>query len=830
MDFYTDCQLHGNKILLKGVSDGVPFLKKLDYKPSFFTKTDEESKFKTIYGENLKEKRFECIRDAKYYLKDNNDVANFSIYGNEDLAQQYLCNKYAKINYDVKKIKIVIFDIETAVEGGFPEWENPLEEILLVTFQDYHSKRITAFGRKPIDETEFKFVKEDCRYLYRHIPDEREFLKEVAAYVRSNVDILSGWFIEGFDLPYLFARTQFLLGEDAIHDYSPWNIVEGRRNRNENGAVEIFYDIKGISVLDYIDLYKKYSPTKQENYTLDLIANVELGVGKLENPHGSFQEWYKKDFTSFAEYNAVDCIRVCELEEKLNLILMVISIAYEARINFQEVASPVRTWHGILNFYMHENHLAPEIKHGGGEKKSIVGGYVHDPVPGKYDWVLTFDATSLYPSIIMGWNISPETLMDDTIDIDIDGELEKFTPKYSDYTIAMNGHMFSREKQGIIPKVIERVFTERKTFKNKMLKAKDQYEKTGDIKHKQDAILYDVHQLARKILANALYGAMANRYFMFFDIRMAEAVTTNGRFITQRVRNEMNSYLNSIGQTKNYDYVYYGDTDSIFLTLKPIVESKFKGKTTNEIIDLIDKTAEGLIRKKFDSICAEIETNLCSFENRISFKREAIASAAIFQAKKRYAMLVYNNEGVAYDPPTLKITGIEVVRTSTPKKIREYLKEAVHISLSKNEEDLHEYVERVQAEVMRLPYHDVALPKSANNLGKYASPSTIYSKGTPIQVRGVLLFNHYLKKYKLEKKYELIKEGAKIKYVFLNTPNKFLENVLAFETDIPKEFDIMDSIDYNMLFEKGFLTPLDNFIKHIGWSHKPVASLDGLFD
>ena len=827
MNFYTNCLLHGNKILLKGISDGREYLKKVDYRPSLYTLTDNDSEFKTIYGDNLKEKKFDSIRDAKQYISDNKEVSNFKIFGNDDLAQQYLCREFSEVKYDPSKIKISVFDIETTTEHGFPEWQNPIEEILLVTFVDYHTKVITAFGRRPIDRDKFTHIKGE--YYFNLIPNEKEFIEKVARHVRSNVDILSGWYIGGFDLPYLFARAKTLLGEEFIHEFSPWGIVNTRVRRSESGQVSEYYDIKGISVLDYIDLYEKYAVKKQENYALDTIANVELGVGKLENPYNSFKDWYENDFTNFTEYNAIDCMRVIELEEKLNMILLVISIAYDAHINFDEVASPVRTWHGILHHYFYENNMAVEVKTSYPEGKSIMGGYVHDIDPIKKDWTITFDATSLYPSIIMGWNISPETLSEGTTDISIESSLADFKPREADVCIALNTHMFSRDKQGVIPKVIERVFVDRQTYKKKMLEAKSKYEETGDAKYKKEATLYDVYQMAKKILANSLYGAMAQRYFMFYDTRLAEAVTSTGQFITQRVRNEMNSYLNKICKTDSYDYVYYCDTDSIFISLEPLVKAKFAGKTTKEIIDLMDKTAEGILRKQLDHICGTIEQNLNAFESRISFKREAIASRAIFTSKKKYAMLVYNNEGVAYDPPTMKITGIEVVRTSTPMKVREFLKDAVLIALSKEEEDIHSYVENVEKQFMELDYKEIAYPTGVNNLGKYTSKSSIYSKGTPIHVRGALLFNHYIRKYKLDKEYEVIKEGNKVKYVYLKTPNKLLEDVVSFQSDIPEEFGVIDKVDYDKMFAKQFIGPLDRLIQPLGWTTKPVSSLEDLF-
>lgn len=322
---------------------------------------------------------------------------------------------------------------------------------------------------------------------------------------------------------------------------------------------------------------------------------------------------------------------------------------------------------------------------------------------------------------------------------------------------------------------------------------------------------------------------LANEYFRFFDNRIAEGITTTGQYIVQYVARAVNVYLNEVCETDNYDYAFYADTDSVYITFDKLVNKFFKNKSKLETVNLLDKVCEERVSKIIDKACREIFDYTHAFEEKIFFKREAIADSGIWVAKKRYALNVFDNEGVRYESPKLKVMGLEIVRSSTPEVIRKALKEGVALALSGTEQDMQDFIAREETAFMKLNPEDIAFPRSVNGLAKYQSHTEIYTKGTPMHVRGALLYNNQLKKLNLTKKYVTIKEGDKIKFLYLKEPNYLRENCIGFASSLPKEFELKKLVDYNMMFEKTFIDPLAAILNCIGWTTKPVATLEGLF-
>ena len=384
--------------------------------------------------------------------------------------------------------------------------------------------------------------------------------------------------------------------------------------------------------------------------------------------------------------------------------------------------------------------------------------------------------------------------------------------------------------QGLFPEIVEKIFADRQKNKKLMLAATKEYEKTKDPLLQKDISRFNNRQMAAKILLNSLFGAQANKYFRFFDNRIAEGITLTGQFIIQRVAASMNEYLNKVCETTDVDYAFYADTDSCYITLENIVNKFFKDKPKEKVIELVDKLCEEQLVKVINKSCKQLSDYTNSFDpSKVYFKREAIADRGIWIAKKRYALNVYDNEGVRYKEPKLKVMGLEIVRSSTPEVVREYLKDAVKIVLTGNESQLHEYVAQVEKRFMKCSVEDISFPRSVNGMSKYKSNSDVYTKGTPMHVRGALMFNHLLQKHNLAKKVDTIKEGDKIKFVYLKEPNHIRENCIAFSSAIPKEFGLEEFIDYDMMFEKTFLDPIETILKSVDWNAKPTASLLDLF-
>jgi len=335
--------------------------------------------------------------------------------------------------------------------------------------------------------------------------------------------------------------------------------------------------------------------------------------------------------------------------------------------------------------------------------------------------------------------------------------------------------------------------------------------------------------MAAKILMNSLYGAMGNIHFRYYDIRIAEGITMTGQFLIRSVANKLNTFVNKECKTKDVEYSFYADTDSTYITLGELVKRNIKDKTNEEIVDVLDKYCIKQIEPAINEACNDISEYLNVYQRKIQFKREIIADRGIWIAKKRYAVNVYNSEGVTYNPPKLKVLGMEIVRSSTPAPVRKALKEAVSIALTKDEATLRAFVADLEMTWHSLKPEDIAFPRGVNGIKEYSDPSSVFKKGTPIHVRGALIYNHLVKSKNLEKKYQLIQEGDKIKFLYLREPNILGTHVITFTGEIPPEFRIQDYVDYDKMFEKSFLEPLNSLLSCIGWQVRETASLEGLF-
>lgn len=834
-NFYTNVLQYGNKILVREIRNGKRDNHKVEFRPTMFIKSQTPSKYKSLFGDNLEPIQFGDINEAKDFTKKYKEVENFPIFGNTSYAYQYITEKYPReVDYDISQLTIFSLDIETASEHGFPSIDNPIEEVLLISVQDNNTKKITTFGVKKFDIDNIKYISNKNNFEYVKCRDEADLLTTFLRFWQASMpDVVTGWNTQLFDLPYLLVRIKRVLGEDKIKDLSPWRIVN-ERYITMNGREFLTADIFGVSSLDYLDLYKKFTYSAQESYKLDYIAQQELGRNKLESKYETFREHYTNDWQSFVEYNVIDVELVDALEDKMKLIELVITMAYDAKCNFNDIFSAVRTWDCILhNHLWAKNIIVHQKEHH--EGRTIAGAYVKEPVPGKYDWVVSFDAASLYPSIIMQYNMSPETMITSattscTPEILLTGDTDfRAIQESNNAAMAANGFLYTHTHQGLFPEIVEKIFSERVFFKKKMIEAQKEYEKTKDPEQTKLISKYNNIQMARKIQLNSLYGAWANQYFRFYDDRIAEGITLTGQYIIQHVGRALNDYLNKTCGTQDVEYTFYSDTDSCYVTLDKLVQQHFSQLDKNKVVDVIDKFCKEKISKVLNKACEQIMHATNGYVPKMEFKREVIADKAIWVAKKRYALNVYDSEGVRYKEPKLKVQGLEIVRSSTPGSVREYLRNTVKMALTKTQDEIQAYIADLEEKFMKMPPEEIAFPRSANNLAKYRSASSIYQKGTPLHVRGSLLYNHHVKEKKLDKKYELIKEGDKIKYLYLIEPNPIKENSVAFVTTLPKELDLHKYVDYNTMFDKSFLEPMRTILDCLGWSTRKIATLDDLF-
>lgn len=829
--FYTNAQVYGNKILLRGYKDGSQFKRKVDYNPKLYvTGKRGETEWKTLNGQPIFEVEPGTIKECKEFVSMYEDVEGFTVLGNTNWVYQFLSDTWHNtVKFDKDLIRIFSIDIETATEDGFPNIRQANEEILLITIQDNLSKKARTYStrayNKKIDDV-----------LYFQCADEFSMLsKFLKDWEMLAPDIVTGWNTQFFDIPYLCNRINRILGEDQCNRLSPWGMAR-QRNIYVKGNEEIAFDIVGVAQLDYIDLYKKFTYTKQESYRLDYIAEVELGENKKENPGDNFKDFYTNYWEQFVEYNIHDVRLVDMLEDKMRLIELAIVMAYNAKVNFDDVFSQVRMWDTLIYNHLKEKKIVIPQKKSNNKTESIEGAYVKDPIVGSHKWVVSFDLNSLYPHLIMQYNMSPETLV---TNYTIAGGVERFLNKEvntenlqkMNYTSAANGWCYTREHAGFLPELMRKMYDDRKKYKKEMLGIQQQYENTKEKKLLKEISRLNNLQMAMKISLNSAYGAMANQYFRYYDERIAEGITLSGQLSIRWIHDKMNSFMNKILKTENQDYIIAADTDSIYVSFAKLVDSVFgdKQSDTLKVVEFLDKVCEDKFQKYIDDSYQELADYMNAFDQMMQMKREVIADKAFWTAKKRYVLNVYNSEGVQYAEPKLKVMGLEMVKSSTPSVVRQKLKDTVKVILEGDQFALQRYVEDYRKEFYKLSPEQIAFPRSVNGLKEYADANNIIKKGTPINTRAALLYNHMIVKLNLTNKYQPIKEGDGIKYLYLKEPNPLRQNVIGFLSEMPKEFDIHSYIDYDLQFEKVYLDAVSIMVNSIGWSVVEQNTLEDFF-
>ena len=827
MKFYTNIQLIGNQFLIRGYENGKHITHREEWKPTLFVPSKRKTKYKTLEGDSVEPIQPGFVRDCREFYKKYDEVENFKIYGNDRYVYQYISEKYPEdhIKFDIKNIRLVTIDIEVAAESGFPDVENVAEELLLISLQDYATKKVITFGSRP-------FVNKDPNVTYVLCHDEVHLLSSFLAYWRKNLpEVITGWNSQMYDIPYLAGRINRIMGEKSMKDLSPWGLVS-QGEVYISGRKNITYDIGGVTQLDYLDLYKRFTYTNQESYRLDYIANYELGEKKLDhNEYDTFREFYTKDWDKFVRYNVKDVQLVDRLEDKLKLIELAITMAFDAKVNFIDIHYQVRMWDTIIYNYLKKQNIVIPPKRRTSKSEKYAGAYVKEPKPGKYDWVVNFDLNSLYPHLIMQYNISPETLWETRHpSASVERILNEEVKIDGDFAVCANGAQYRKDVRGFLPELMEKIYTERTIYKKKMLAAKQEYENTKNPKLVKDIATFNNIQMARKIQLNSAYGAIGNEYFRYYKLENAEAITLSGQVSIRWIEDRLNNYLNKLLKT-DIDYVIAVDTDSVYLNLGPLVETIYQGreKTNENIIAFLDKVCQTKLEPYIESSYEKLASYVNAYDQKMIMKRENIADRGIWTAKKRYILNVWDSEGVRYNEPKLKMMGIEAVKSSTPAPCRQMIKDVLKLIMTKTEDDVIDFIENCRTKFQSLPPEDIAFPRTCSNVKKYRSVNAIYEKGTPIHARGALLFNHYVKKNKLTQKYSLINNGEKVKFCYLKKPNPIQENVISFIQQFPEELNLDKYIDYDLQFEKSFLEPLKIILQSIGWESERRVNLESFF-
>lgn len=844
--FYTNVQTYGSNILYRGItSKGKKIRERVEYSPSLYIPASRESDFKSLDGEYLQQKIFGNMREARDYVKTYGEVNGFKIYGNQSYEYAFIADQHPDmIDWDFDKISIAVVDIEVGSENGFPDPYLANEPITAITMTLINGRTyVFGCGEYEVQGKEQYFK---CK-------DEWTLCKTfLTIWNDCSPDVITGWNTKFFDIPYLVNRFRKILGEPEAKKLSPWGMITERKviDRFKGNKELIAYTLVGIASLDYIELYKWFAPggRSQESYRLDHIAYVELGDKKLSyEEYGNLHNLYKMNYQMFIEYNIKDVELILRMDDKLKLIELALTLAYDTKSNFEDVFAQTRMWDSLSYSYLLKKKIIVPPKIVKDKDSRFEGAYVKEVQVGLHHWVSSFDLNSLYPHLLMQYNISPETLIepedytDDMREIIMSGvSVDKMlikgvdTSKLKNATLTPNGQFFRTDIRGFLPQMMEEMYEDRKKFKKMMLKSKQEYENETDKSKKYELTKlisrYDNLQLAKKLSLNSAYGALGSQYFRFYDLRMAVAVTLAGQLSIRWIENKLNEYMNKLLGTKK-DYVIASDTDSIYLNLGPLVD-KFvpEQKDTNNVISIMDKICSDKIEPYIDKSYSELAAYVNAYQQKMQMKREALANKGIWTGKKHYILNVFNNEGVQYKEPKLKVMGLEMVKSSTPTAIREKMKDVIGILINGTESDVQKFVEEFRIEFKTLPIEDISFPRGISNLKTYTDPVTLYRKSTPIHVKGAILYNHYIKEYKLDKKYPFINEGEKLKYVYLKLPNHIKDFVISYPTQLPPEFGLDKYIDYDVQYDKTFIEPIRGIMDCIGWKIEKTNSIEDFFN
>ena len=663
-----------------------------------------------------------------------------------------------------------------------------------------------------------------------------------------NPTIVTGWNIDYFDVTYLYNRYKLLFGQQFANQLSPIGKVSYNKYRSR-------YIIGGVSCLDYLALYKCYNFTELPNYRLDTVASIELGRGKIEY-EGNLDQLFRDDIEKFIEYNLVDVELVVDLDKKLQFIDLARAICHTGHVFYEDFLFSSKWLEGaILTFLRRSGRVAPNKprrkprnEDGSDGEGKFTGAYVKEPKPGLYKWVYDLDLTSLYPSIIMSINISPETkigkLKGYSAEQHMKGNLETYSivddsgnefpplPKEkflkfiekNKYSVAANGVLYRTDKVGVIPEILSVWFDKRVEYKNLMKK----YGKEGNDEQYK---FYGKRQLVQKIMLNSLYGVLGLPSFRFYDVDNAEATTITGQTVIKTTELIANQYYSKV-IGKEDDYNVYTDTDSVFYQAAPLVKSRnpeLNEESDEEMIPAIlsaAKEVETHINKVYDTMAKRL-FNIDS--HKFDIKQETIAKGGFWVSKKRYAQWIINDNEVDCDK--LDVKGLDVKRSSFPTYFKEVMKTVLlDILRSVDKKEIDTKILDYKKEMEDRPFIDIAKNSAVKGMSKYTTKTQVlgeFKKGSPAHVKAAITYNQLLAFYKVPYKYEPMKDGDKIKWVYLKKNPLGLEATgLKGHNDPPQILKLVEQyIDYDKIWEKELENKLDDFYKAMDWE-KPNPNLN----
>lgn len=802
----------------------------ITFRPYLFLEKEDAEDATSIFKTSLIKKTFRNSIERKKFVEKS---TYNRIFHNIAPEQQFLIDCYKDQNNDPSfskfPLKIFLLDIEvdTSLDSSFPTPERAAVPINLITLYDTLTKTTHTWGLQG------KYEATLPNSIYHCCKTEQDLILQFVDYWKTDYpDIVSGWNSSGFDIPYIVNRFIRLFGEDFINQLSPTSNVRSRRIFTDMGKEVTLWTISGISLIDYMDLYKTFSPGEKESFSLNFISELELGEGKIAYNAVSLSELAQTDWKLFVDYNIQDVHLLVKLEEKLKFLEIARMLSYKGCTNFEAALGKVSIVTGAVAIQASkQGYIIPTFPNKQ-DRESYEGGLVRDPEKGIQKAIVSFDVNSLYPNTIITLNISPETKVGKIIegsygenrDLTIrllNGKVHKLKPdKFQKFieleqvAVSKAGVMYSQKDKGVIPNLIDQIYKERVEAKSGLSKLKKSGDKSRESILKQT--YFDTLQYTLKILLNSIYGTFANKHSSLMDIDNATSITMTGQSVARAGGTILDSYVEkNFGVSESI--TKYGDTDSVYVSIQPVLDKlniplSVEGKVTQQSHEIVNSLDEHVNKEILNWARRELNSR----DPRYVFKREIISDVGIFLQKKRYILHVLDEEGVATDK--FKYTGIELVRSTTPKKVKKFIENIIKTSLLTQsiKESNRVYNESYES-FQKLDPNDIAARTSINNLEKYSEGASLYKfkKGTPSHVKGAIAYNILIKELKLDDKLEAIQSAQKVKKLYC-AKNKYGLDAICYTASLPEEFGIR--IDWDKMFAKLVTQPTERLYEAIGWS------------
>ena len=805
----------------------------------------------TIFGTKAKKKIFNNVYERNKFIQDSGIKR---VYENLPAVQQYLIDTFwtenEKPGFAKNELKVTFIDIETYSVDGFPDTDNPDHTVNVITCYDNFSKNFHTFGLKPYEGTSKSIV-------YTHCKNERDLFIKFIEYIEQDYpDVLSGWNSEFFDIPYIINRCERILGQEYVNRLSPTGNVYFREVMGKFGRQQKRYYIEGIACIDYLDIYRRFCLKLRESYKLDAIGEIELGERKVDYGNMNLSTLADTDWTTFVDYNVQDVNLLVRLEDKLQYIVLLRMLSYVGLTTLEGAMGTISVINGALTIRARKRKevLSTFIRNQGTGKNP--GAYVAEPKSGFKNNIVSFDANSLYPNVMISLNLSPETKVgrveknsNGNINIyHVSGKCIELTPdkfatfiKTEECSLTKANFLFTQKKKGIIPEFLDYYYNERVKIREELFKVK---QKLASLK-KDDAdytsLKYEVErlntkQMVIKILINSAYGYMGNKQAPIGDDDIASSVTLTGQAIIKQAGKLLQEYLNTKFNVTDESILdeswVYSDTDSCYFSLD-CIKDRVPVKVNNDINPDFYKVVNDIESYLNKNITTWAEKSLRTKDSRFVFKRECIADVGLFLQKKRYVMHILDDEGIKVDK--FKYTGVEVVRTSMPNAVKPYAKKIIETMLTTQSLHQTNNVLKETYDVFKtLPIEDIAFVMGVRGYEKYAVKCREFSiaKKTPVHVKAAYLHNFLNKKIGIDNKYEDITSGDKIRFYYIMQPNRYGVDVIGFKYTRPEEYEKDLKVDYEKMFEKILYNSIERFYENVKWQiRKPTDNVQTeLFD